>query len=96
MRALFQQNDDIDTLVDKWSTFWALIIEKYSPLREMPVSEKYCLWINKDLKSLKLTKDELKKAALSSKSTILIDSRRQAQNRVNCVNSNLSLERKSF
>ena len=79
----FQQTDNIITLVDDWSTLFALIIEKHAPLREMRVSEKHCPWINKDLKSLMKTRDRLKKAALKSKSTILMDAYRQALNKAN-------------
>ena len=85
----FQQTDDINKLVDDWSILFALIIEKHAPLREMRLSEKYCPWINKDLKSLMQTRDRLKKAALKSKSTVLMDSYRQARNKVNSVNIKL-------
>ena len=85
----FQQTDDINKLVDDWSTLFALIIEKHAPLREMRVSEKYCPWINKDLKSLMRNRDRLKIAALKSKSTVLMDSYRQARNKVNSVNIKL-------
>ena len=85
----FQQTDNINTLVDDWSTLFALIIEKHAPLREMRVSEKHCPWINKDLKSLMKTRDRLKKAALKSKSTILMDAYRQARNKANSVNIKL-------
>ena len=46
----FQQTDDINKLVDDWSTLFALIIEKHASLREIRVSEKYCPWINKTLR----------------------------------------------
>ena len=55
----------------------------------MRVSEKYCPWIDKDLKGLMMTRDRLKKAALKSKSPILMDSYRQARNRVNSLNVQL-------
>lgn len=54
----------------------------------MRVSEKYCPWIDKDLKGLMMT-DRLKKGALKSKSTILMDSYRHARNRVNSLNVQL-------
>ena len=92
--AFFQQTDDINKLVDDWSTLFALIIEKHAPLREMRVSEKYCPWINKDLASLMQTRDRLKKAALNSKSTVLMDSYRQARNKVTSVN--LKLKKQYF
>ena len=86
---VFQQTDDINTLVNDWSNLFSLVIEKHAPLKEMRVSEKYCPWIDKDLKGLMMTRDRLKKAALKSKSPILMDSYRQARNRVNSLNVQL-------
>ena len=82
---MFQQTDDINTLVNDWSALFSLIVEKHAPLREMRVSEKYCPWIDKDLKGLMMTRDRLKKAACKSKSPILMDSYRQARNKVNSL-----------
>ena len=86
---MFQQTDDINTLVNDWSALFSLIIEKHAPLREMRVSEKYCPWIDKDLKGLMMTRDRLKKAACKSKSPILMDSYREARNKVNSLNIQL-------
>ena len=46
------ETDDINVLVNDWSNLFSIIIEKLAPLIEMRVSEKYCPWINKDLKNL--------------------------------------------
>ena len=46
--------DDNNVLVNDWSN-------QHAPLIEMRVSEKYCPWINKDLKNLMKTRDKLKK-----------------------------------
>ena len=46
------ETDDIDVLVNDWSNLFSIIIDKHAPLIEMRVSEKYCPWINKDLKNL--------------------------------------------
>ena len=86
---MFQQTYDINTLINDWSALFSLIIEKHAPLREMRVSEKYCPWIDKDLKGLMMTRDRLKKAACKSKSPILMDSYRQARNKVNSLNIQL-------
>ena len=55
----------------------------------MRVSEMYCPWIDKDLKSLMRTKGRLKTAALKSKSPIIMDSYRQIRNWVNFINNQL-------
>ena len=55
----------------------------------MRVSEKYCPWIDKNLKNLMRTRDKLKRAAIKRKSPILMDSYRQTRNRVNLLNKQL-------
>ena len=69
---------DINVLVNNWSSLLSLIIDKHSPIAEMRVSEKFCPWIDKDLR--------LKKAATKRKSPILMDSYRQIRNKINTLN----------
>ena len=90
----FYQTDDIDVLVNKWTSMFSFVIEKHAPLKEIRVSERYCLWINKDLKSLMRTRNKIKTAALQRKSRILIDAYRQARNRINSLN--VQLKRQYF
>ena len=78
--------DDINLLVNRWSNVFSMIIEKHAPIVEMRVSEKYCPWIDKDLRDLMRTRDELKKSAVKSKFPILMDSYRQIRNKVNALN----------
>ena len=80
------QTDDIDVLVTKWSKLFSLIIEKHAPSTKMRVSEKYCPWIDHDLKKLMRTRDRLKKAAAKRKSSMLMDSYRHVRNKVNVLN----------
>ena len=86
---MLTETDDIDILVSNWSNLFSLIIEKHAPLSEMRVSEKYCPWIDKDLRALMRTRDCLKKAAVKRKSDILMNSYRQVRNKVNCLNTKL-------
>ena len=86
---MFNETGDINALVNYCSSLFSLIIEKHAPIREMRVSEKYCPWVNKDLKALMLTRDKLKKAALKRKSQFLMDSYRQIRNKVNIMNTQL-------
>ena len=90
----FQQRDDIDVLVNNWSSLFSFFIEKNGPLKEIRVSERYCPWISKDIKRLTRTRDRRKTAALKSKSNILMDAYRQAPNRVNSLN--IQLKRRYF
>ena len=86
---MFSETDDINALVNYWSSLFSLIIDKHAPITEMRVSEKYCPWIDKDLKALMQTRDKLKKAASKRKSQFLMDSYRQVRNKVNAMNSHL-------
>ena len=86
---MLNETDDINLLVNYWSEMFSLIIEKHAPLSEMRVSEKYCPWINKDLRDLMRTRDKLKKSAVKGKSPILMDSYRQIRNKVKALNGQL-------
>ena len=90
----FHQTDDVDILVNNWSSLFSFVIEKHAPLMEIRVSERYCPWIGKDLKSLMRARDRLKTAALKSKSRVLMDAYRQTRNRVNSLN--IQLKRQYF
>ena len=86
---MLTETDDIAVLVSSWSHLFSLIIEKHAPIIVMRVSEKYCPWIDKDLKKLMQTREKLKKAAAKRKSQFLMDSYRQVRNKVNVLNIQL-------
>ena len=65
------ETDDINVLVNKWSKLLSLNMDKHAPIAEMPVSEKFCPWIDKDLRNLMVARDRLKKAAIKRKSQSL-------------------------
>ena len=48
---MLNETDDIDVLVSNWSNLFSLIIEKHATMTVMRVSEKYCPWIDKDMKN---------------------------------------------
>ena len=87
-------SDDINALVNNWSSIFSAIIEKHAPLRQIRVSERYCPWVNANLKGLIQTRDRLKKAAVKCNSQILMASYKQVRNRVNSLN--LTLKRQYF
>ena len=91
---LLTETDDINTLVNNWSNLLSLIIEKHAPITEMRVSEKYCPWIDKDLRDLMQTRDKLKKVASKRKSQFLMDSYRPVRNKVN--SRNIQLKKQYF
>ena len=86
---MLNDTDDINVLVHNWSSLFSLIIEKHAPIAELRVSEKFCPWIDKDLKKPMQTMDSLKKAANKRKSPILMDSYRQIRNKINALNVQL-------
>ena len=83
------ESDDINVVINNWSNLFSSTIDKHAPLTEMRVSEKYCPWINRNLKDLMQTRDRLKKAATKAKSQLLMDSYRQVRNKVNSMNNQL-------
>ena len=83
------QTDDINVLVSNWSKLFSSVIEKHAPVQKMRVSDKYCPWVNANLRALIKSRDKLKLAACKSKSTLLISSYRQRRNKVNSLNTKL-------
>ena len=61
---ILTETDDINVLVNYWSRLFSLIIEKHAPVCEMRVSERYCPWIDQNLKDLMRSRDKLKKQQL--------------------------------
>ena len=80
------ETDDTNCLVNNWSNLFSLMIDKHAPITEMRVSEKYCPWIDRDLRDLMQTRDKLRKAASKRKSQFLMDSYRLVRNKVNYRN----------
>ena len=76
-------------LVQQFSDVFSEVIEKHAPLRQIRVSEKYCPWINSDLKNLIITRDGLKRSAVKHKSQHLMNSYKQYRNQANALNKKL-------
>ena len=81
------QTGDINVLVSNKSKLCSFVIKKHTPIQKMLISDKYCPWINADLRALIKSRDKLKLAACKSKSTLLIVSYRQKRNKVNSLNT---------
>ena len=71
--SVVTQTDDVDILVKNWSALFSMIIDKHAPIMQMRVSEKYCPWINQELKALMRNRDRMKMVALNRKSSIMMD-----------------------
>ena len=63
-------------------------------VKTIRVSEKYCPWINADLKRMIRSRDKLKKKAIETGSPLLLSSYKHLRNQVNRFNNDL--KRKYF
>ena len=91
---IVSKSDHLDSLVQEWTNIFSYIVEKHAPMKTIRVSEKYCPWINNDLKALIRSRDKLKKAAVKSGSPLLLASYRHVRNKVNRLN--IDLKRQYF
>ena len=88
------QCTEIDLVVQEWSNAFSSIIEKHDPMKTIRVSEKYCPWVNADLKRVIRSRDKLKKKAIKTWSPLLLSSYKHLRNQVNRFN--IDLKRKYF
>ena len=76
-----------------------MIIDKHAPIRSMRASNKYCPWINKDLRGLIREREKLKKEAVEHNFSPLMEFCRKIRNKANRMNINLkkdSISRKKL
>ena len=52
---------------------------------QMRVSEKYCPWVNQDLKVLMRNRDRMKRVVLKRKSSVMMETYRQLRNKFNTM-----------
>ena len=91
-RGIVRNTDDIDVVVNNWTSTFSLILEKHAPIRNRRVSEKFCPWLTNDFKEMCKARDRLKRQAIRSKSESLMQSYRQLRNQVNKLNGELKRE----
>ena len=82
-------SEDINVVVEKWSSMVSFIIETHAPMMQKRVSERYSPWLSSSLKDLFRSRDKLKAAAFKSKSEILMTAYRQVRNKANNMNADL-------
>ena len=87
--GIVQNTDDIDVVINNWTSIFSLILEKHAPIRERRVSENFCPWLTSDFKVLCKARDKLKKQAIRSKYEVLMQSYRHTRNGVNKMNTEL-------
>ena len=80
---------DANDMIREWSSLFSAIIEKHAPVREMRLSDRNSPWITSELKSLMISRDRLKKAAVKHKSPTMMCSYKAIRNRVNGLNIKL-------
>ena len=83
------QTDDINIVVSNWSNLFYRSSRNMLLFRKMRVSDKYCPWVNADLRVLIKSRDKLKLMACKNKSTLLMSSYRPLRNKVNSLNTKL-------
>ena len=77
---------DINSIVEKITSLISGVIQKYAPLVERRVSERYTPWISEDLKYLFKARDKIKVSAVKNKSEILMSAYRQMRNKATKMN----------
>ena len=75
--------------MNNWFKLSLYVIKKHVPIERMRVSDRYCPWINAEVRALIKSRDSLKLAACKGKSTLLVISYRQIRNKVNSLNAKL-------
>ena len=93
-KGIASQSDDIDLVVDQWTSVFSLVLEKHAPLINRRVRDKYCPWVTKDLRQMFIVRDRLKKQAIRSKSSMLREAYKQLRNRIN--RQNIELKKNYF
>ena len=76
-------------MIREWSSLFSTIVEKLAPMREMRVSDRNSPWITSELKSMMISRDKPKKAAVKHKSPTMMCSYKAIRNRVNGLNIKL-------
>ena len=76
-------------MIREWSSVFSAIIEKHAPMREMRISDKNSPWITSELKSLMISRDRLKKAAVKHKYPTMMCSYKAIRIRVKGLNVKL-------
>ena len=58
------KTDDVNVMVEEWSSLSSAVIEKHAPTRDMRVSDRNSPWINTEIKLLMKSRDKIKKPQL--------------------------------
>ena len=85
--GIVSNNDDVNLIVEQWTSSFSLILAKHAPLGEKRISEKCCPWLTKDLKLMFVARDKLKKQVFRSNSEISMEAYRQMRNIANKLNT---------
>ena len=85
--GIVSNKNDVNLLVEQWTSLFLLILKKHAPNHEKRVSEKFCPWLTKDLTLMSVARDKLKKQVVHSNSEILMQAHRQMRNKDNIRNT---------
>ena len=85
-QSISRYSSDVREIVHNFTSVLSTVIEKYAPLVEKRVSDKYSPWLSSELKHLFNTRDKIKIAAVKNKSEILMSAYRQLRNKATKLN----------
>ena len=85
-QSILRSSSDVREIVHNFTSVLSAVIEKYAPLVEKRVSDKYSPWLSPELKQLFNTRDKIKIAAVKNKSEILMSAYRQLRNKATKLN----------
>ena len=71
-KGIVSHTDDVNIIVEQWTTMFSQVLEKHAPLRNRRVSEKFSPWITKDFKLTCASRNKLRKQAVKSKSEVFL------------------------
>ena len=82
LKVIASHSDEIDLVVDQWTTVFSIIPEKHAAFRDRRVRDRFCPWVTKDLRKMLIVRDRLKKQAIRSKSPMLMAACKQMRNSI--------------
>ena len=60
-----------------------MMIDNHAPCKSIRASERFCPWINTNLKTLMQSRNKVKRAAIKNNSALLMSSYRHIRNKIN-------------
>ena len=85
-QLILRSSSNVSEIVHNFTSVLSIVIERYAPMVEKRVSDKYSPWLSSELKCLFKTRDKIKISAVKNKSEILMSAYRQLRNKATKLN----------